>query len=352
MVAGLRAESFGQTFPIRGQASIFARGRAEFLPQTVAGDGADPGAEIGPRFVLVEVQIRINKHLLDEVLGGVAVAEHRGADAPDRLLKKPHEAGERLCVASQHLFDNPVGFGVCRSGMFAIVWHGHLRNPKAGCGRQFMDSMRVNQALPGAGHPITILLYVACCISCPGVSDLVCDRMVRDRDARWRTEQCGVRALSSLRQNAIAEGEAIRERERLAHAAARRHLNSVETAALQAQIDRHNAHIAALYQLLVARGVFTAEEAKRLVTELETAGKECPVRDLVTGTALPPEENPFRELVETSAERGKRHWRLRLRTAVRVAGFLVLACLGLAAGVFLAWLWAYSRHKPWFYWIH
>jgi hypothetical protein len=46
------------------------------------------------------VQVGIDEHLLNEVLGGIAVAEHRCTDPPNRVLKQPNEPGERLGIAS------------------------------------------------------------------------------------------------------------------------------------------------------------------------------------------------------------------------------------------------------------
>src|SRR5262249_25995951 len=79
----------------------------------------------------------------------------------------------------------------------------------------------------------------------------------------------------------------------------RRRMHSADTEALQAQVDQLRLYVAALFRLLVARGVVTVDEAQQLVAELVATGGEPGVavgRDVVSGAELPPEENPFRGL--------------------------------------------------------
>jgi polyhydroxyalkanoate synthesis regulator phasin len=102
----------------------------------------------------------------------------------------------------------------------------------------------------------------------------------------------------ALLKEALAEGEAIRQRELAAQERSRKRLHAADMRALQAEVDDLRRYVAVLFQLLVARGVFSADEAKRLVAELETGEVSVATRDLVTGAVLPLEENPFRELTE------------------------------------------------------
>lgn len=138
----------------------------------------------------------------------------------------------------------------------------------------------------------------------------------------------GAGFVHSQRQlsGAVAEAEAIRERGRAARDRSERRLHAAGVAALQVQVDQLRTYVATLFQLLVARGVFTADEATRLVSEFETAGESgAPIRDVVTGVELPPEVNPFTELVTAGAPPVRR-WRVRL---VRGVGLLALGLVGL-----------------------
>lgn len=69
-----------------------------------------------------------------------------------------------------------------------------------------------------------------------------------------------------------------------------RRMHSTDTASLQAEIDQLRLSVAALFQLLVARGVFTVQEAQLLMRELEAAAsvQGVPERDLVSGTECLP----------------------------------------------------------------
>jgi hypothetical protein len=120
----------------------------------------------------------------------------------------------------------------------------------------------------------------------------------------------------------------------------RRRMHSADTEALQAQLDRTRLYVAALFQLLVARGVFTVEEAQRLVRELEAAGAEPAGRDVVTGAEVPPAEDPFGAMSEAHAPR-KRGWRARVKPWVVVAGAFALT----AYAVGLAWLAAWVGRR-------
>ncbi|HEV3385520.1 MAG TPA: hypothetical protein VG097_11950 [Gemmata sp.] len=106
----------------------------------------------------------------------------------------------------------------------------------------------------------------------------------------------------------------------------RRRMHSGDTEELQSEIDRLRMHVTALFQLLVARGVFTAEEAKRLVAELDSStleeGDGSRIRDVVTGEELPPADNPFRGLGGPSQS----NWRVRVRQVSLLVGFFFLVC--------------------------
>jgi hypothetical protein len=122
----------------------------------------------------------------------------------------------------------------------------------------------------------------------------------------------------------FAETETPQERAAVAVERRRRRMHTGDTEQLQSELDRLRVYVTALFQLLVARGVFTAEEAKRLVTELESSTIEesdaCRDRDVVTGEELPPEENPFRGLAGPS----KSNWRVRvMQVSVVLVFFLV-----------------------------
>src|ERR1700722_7546187 len=122
----------------------------------------------------------------------------------------------------------------------------------------------------------------------------------------------------------LAEPEALREGE-TAGERSRQRMHSGDTLALQAEIDRLRVHVAALFQLLIARGVFTAEEAQRLVAELDTSvgvgDENYRERDVVTGAELPLEENPFRGL----SGPGKSNWRARV-IKILVLNFFLIIC--------------------------
>ena len=78
-----------------------------------------------PTRVLIEVEISVHEHLLDEVLGGVAVAQENGGDPPDALLVDTDQPRERLGLPGEHLRDNPVGLHRGRAGCFKFAFHGH-----------------------------------------------------------------------------------------------------------------------------------------------------------------------------------------------------------------------------------
>src|SRR5436190_8627380 len=105
-----------------------------------------------------------------------------------------------------------------------------------------------------------------------------------------------------------------------------RRMHSTDTASLQAEVDQLRLYVAALFRLLVTHGVFTVEEAQRLVGELEAASSEpdgAAGRDVVSGAELPPAENPFRELGR--ADDRWRGWRWWVRYGVTAACLLALA---------------------------
>jgi len=103
----------------------------------------------------------------------------------------------------------------------------------------------------------------------------------------------------------------------------RQRMHSGDTEALQSEIDRLRVYVTSLFQLLIARGVFTEEEAKRLVAELDPSTGETDEgyrdRDVVTGEKLPPQENPFRGL----AGPPKSNWRLQFKRMRWVLAFFL-----------------------------
>jgi hypothetical protein len=150
----------------------------------------------------------------------------------------------------------------------------------------------------------------------------------------------GIVKSQALLQEALAEGGAIREREREARERSRRRLQAADAAALQAQVDALRVYVTALFQLLVARGVFTAEEAKGLVADLEAAEAVGTTRDVVTGTDLPPEENPFVGLAEEAGDWRGGTRRGRVFRLVVLVGLTALAACGLVGALWagLRWL--------------
>jgi len=100
VIGGLGSEPLGQSLPVRREAAVFAGGGPEFLPKPVPGDRANPCSKVGSGFVLIEVEIGIHEHLLNEVLGGIAIAQQRSPNPPDRFLKNANETSERLGIAS------------------------------------------------------------------------------------------------------------------------------------------------------------------------------------------------------------------------------------------------------------
>ena len=103
----------------------------------------------------------------------------------------------------------------------------------------------------------------------------------------------GVMTSQALLQQSLAESLSMRERNR-----ERLHTSDLED--LQAQVDQLRLYVATLFQILVAHGTFTAEEAKALMLKLDaTDGKfdgSYSGHDVVTGKDLPPVENPFDNL--------------------------------------------------------
>jgi hypothetical protein len=116
-----------------------------------------------------------------------------------------------------------------------------------------------------------------------------------------------------------------------------RRMHSTDTASLQAEVDRLRLYVETLFRLLLARGVFTVEEAQRLMTELEVASSgsdSAPERDVVTGAELPSQQNPFQELRNADGPR-RRVWRTWVRFIVAAIGVLAVAGLG----AFIVWGW-------------
>ena len=116
-----------------------------------------------------------------------------------------------------------------------------------------------------------------------------------------------------------------------------RRMHSVDTASLQAEVDELRQYVTALFRLLVARGVFTVEEAQHRLSELAGESGGAAARDVVSGTELPPEENPFRGLGGASGplSTGKR---ARRWSKVLAAGALVLAASVLWVAIFAGWV--------------
>ena len=114
-----------------------------------------------------------------------------------------------------------------------------------------------------------------------------------------------------------------------------RRMHSTNTTSLQAEIDQLRVYMTALFRLLVARGVFTVEEAQQRVAELEAAGEPggTSARDVMSGAERPPEENPFREMGRVDGQR-RRYWWARIRHGVLAACLIGLT----AGGVGIAWL--------------
>jgi hypothetical protein len=140
-------------------------------------------------------------------------------------------------------------------------------------------------------------------------------------------------------RDALTKPEPLREWLEAAQARCQRRMHSTDTASLQAEVEQLRLYVTVLFRLLVARGVFTVEEAQQLVVELEAASAEptgAAGRDMVSGDALPPKENPFRKLTEARGPRSehcKGTRRVRSVRWLRAVGLAIVAVSALAAAV-------------------
>jgi hypothetical protein len=142
-------------------------------------------------------------------------------------------------------------------------------------------------------------------------------------------------------RDALTKPEAMQDWLEAAQDRGQRRMHSTDTASLQVEVERLRLYVETLFRLLVARGVFTAEEAQRLVGELEAAASAsdgAAKRDVVSGAELPPEENPFRELRGAGGTRRRVRWVWRAWVRFLVAAAGVLAAVALACVIVWGWL--------------
>src|SRR5579883_2290221 len=99
---GFGTQPFGESFAIACQSAIFTTGSPQFFSQAIAGHRANPGTEVRSGRVLIEVEVRVNKYLLNEVFRGVAVAQKDSRNAPDGLLVQAYQFCERLSIPGEH----------------------------------------------------------------------------------------------------------------------------------------------------------------------------------------------------------------------------------------------------------
>jgi hypothetical protein len=146
-------------------------------------------------------------------------------------------------------------------------------------------------------------------------------------------------ALGQLRK-AVAEDEESRLRGEEAKERCRSRMLSGHTEALQAEVDRLRVCVTVVFQLLISRGVFTAEEAQQFVAELDTAESEgSPRRDIITGAGCPPEADPFSEFApaELAKNPSKPSRRARFLKWILAAALILLSGYGLASLIVAVW---------------